>query len=101
MEVLLHDPEIGSWYQSANSLLFKVVAIDEHDDTIEIQYFDGTIGELEMELWESLAPEQLDAPDDWSGPFDDIDDDVSSSYEDDDSNTRKSWDSVLEGYEDN
>jgi len=53
-----------------------------------------------MDLWESLAPEQLDAPDDWSGPFDDIDDDVISSYEDD-SNTRKSWDSVLEGYEDN
>jgi len=95
-----NDPEIGNWYQSTNSLLFKVVAIDEHDDTIEIQYFDGTIGELEMELWESLAPEQLDAPDDWSGPFDDTDDDLPSPCEDD-SNTRKSWDSVLEGYEDN
>lgn len=95
-----NDPEIGNWYQSTSSLLFKVVAIDERDDTIEIQYFDGTIGELEMDLWESLAPEQLDAPDDWSGPFDDIDDDVISSNEDD-SNTRKSWDSVLEGYEDN
>ncbi len=95
-----NEPEIGNWYQSASSLLFKVVAIDEHDDTIEIQYFDGTIGELEMDLWESIAPEQLDAPDDWSGPFDDIDDDVVSSYEDD-NNTRKSWDSVLEGYEDN
>ena len=94
------DPEIGNWYQSTSSLLFKVVAIDEHDETIEIQYFDGTIGELEMELWESLAPEQLDAPDDWSGPFDDTDDDLASPYEDD-SNTRKSWDSVLEGYEDN
>ncbi len=94
------DPEIGNWYQSTSSLLFKVVAIDERDDTIEIQYFDGTIGELEMDLWESLAAEQLDAPDDWSGPFDDIDDDAISSYEDD-SNTRKSWDSVLEGYEDN
>ena len=94
------DPEIGNWYQSTSSLLFKVVAIDEHDDTIEIQYFDGTIGELEMDTWESIAPEQLDAPDDWSGPFD-VDDDVSSSYEDDDNNTRQSWDSVLEGYEDN
>ncbi len=94
-----YEPEIGNWYQSSSSLLFKIVAIDEQDETIEIQYFDGTVGELEMELWEGLAPEMLDAPDDWSGPFDDLEDEISPSYNDD-SNTRKSWDSVLEGYED-
>ncbi len=94
-----YEPEIGNWYQSSNSLLFKVVAIDEQDETIEIQYFDGTIGELDIESWDGLTPELLDAPDDWSGPFDDLDDEVSPSFDDD--NTRKSWDSVLDGYEDN
>jgi len=92
-----YEPEIGNWYQSSNSLLFKVVAIDEDDETIEIQYFDGTLGELELELWDGLAPELLDAPDDWSGPFDEMEDELPSSYSDD--NTRKSWDSVLDGYE--
>ncbi len=96
-----YEPEIGNWYQSGSSLLFKVVAIDESDETIEIQYFDGTVGELELDLWEGLSPELLDAPDDWSGPFDDVDDDMTPSSYSDDTNTRKSWDSVLEGYEDN
>ncbi len=94
-----YEPEIGNWYQSSNSLLFKVVAIDEQDETIEIQYLDGTIGELDMELWAGLTPEMLDAPDDWTGPFDDLDEDLPPSFDDD--NTRKSWDSVLDGYEDN
>jgi len=92
-----YEPEIGNWYQSSNSLLFKVVAIDERDETIEIQYFDGTVGELELESWESLMVEELDAPDDWSGPFDNMDDEQSTDY--DETSTRKSWDSVLEGYE--
>jgi len=30
---------------------FEVVAIDTDDRTIEIQYFDGTIEELELEEW--------------------------------------------------
>lgn len=94
-----YEPEIGSWYQSTNSLLFKVVAIDEEDETIEIQYFDGTVGELDIELWDGMEPEILDAPDDWSGPFDNFDEESPPPYEED--NTRKSWDSVLEGYEDN
>ena len=33
------DPIIGSWYKDVeNNLKFKVVAIDENDDSIEVQY---------------------------------------------------------------
>lgn len=93
-----YEPEIGNWYQSSNNLLFKVVAIDEDDETIVIQYFDGTLGELELDLWESLTPDLLDAPDDWSGPFDDQDEEFMPTF--DDEVATKSWDRVLDGYED-
>lgn len=94
-----YEPEIGNWYQSSNNLLFKIVAIDEHDETIEIQYFDGTLGELELESWSELMADLLDAPDGWSGPFDNMEDEHSPLY--DETATSRAWDSgVVDGFDD-
>ena len=35
-------PSIGAWYRHTGGDSFEVVAFDEDDGTIEIQYFDGT-----------------------------------------------------------
>ena len=54
------QPIIGQWYHyPGKSQKFKVVALDLSDDTIEIQYFDGTIDEIEclhgmVCIWKSL-----------------------------------------------
>ena len=63
-------PVIGSWYRRANGALFEVVAVDEDDRTIELQFFDGTIDEVEFEAWQQLLLEKVDAPEDWSGSVD-------------------------------
>jgi hypothetical protein len=42
-------PVIGEWYRRPGGETFEVVAIDPDDRTIEIQYFDGTVEELELE----------------------------------------------------
>lgn len=68
------QPTIDSWYQN-NDQKFKVIAIDDDDDTTEIQYFDGSIEELEMDVWHSMEVESINAPEDWSGPFDDLEKD--------------------------
>ena len=44
--------------------------MDEHDGTIEIQHFDGTIEETEPEDWIAMRAEKAEAPDDWSGSVD-------------------------------
>ena len=49
---------------------FKVVADD--DDTIEIQYFNGDLEELDKDSWWEMGLKAISAPDDWSGPFDDL-----------------------------
>ena len=36
-------PVIGNWYRIQGSESFEVVAFDEDDGTIELQYFDGTV----------------------------------------------------------
>ena len=63
-------PTIGHWYRRSNGSLFEVVAVDLQDSTIELQYFDGTIDQVEFENWPSLILEVVGAPEDWSGSVD-------------------------------
>lgn len=64
------NPVIGHWYRRSNGSLFEVVAIDEQDATVDLQYFDGTIDEMDFERWSLLMIESAGAPDDWSGSVD-------------------------------
>jgi hypothetical protein len=63
-------PAIGHWYRRNNGNLFEVVAVDEEDSTIELQYFDGTIDEVDFEAWQRMLIKSAGAPDDWSGSVD-------------------------------
>ena len=63
-------PVIGHWYRRSNGSLFEVVAVDEQDSTVELQYFDGTIDEVDLETWPKLLIETVGAPEDWSGSVD-------------------------------
>jgi hypothetical protein len=63
-------PTIGKWFRRPNGALLEVVAVDEDDSTIEIQFFDGTIDEVEVESWRELLLVEVAAPEDWSGSVD-------------------------------
>jgi hypothetical protein len=65
-------PIVGSWYKGQDGLLFEIVAIDMADGMAEIQYFDGEVDELDLETWDDLELEAMAEPEDWSGPFDDL-----------------------------
>jgi hypothetical protein len=70
------DPVIDQWYKDVeNKLLFKVVAIEESDDTIEVQYNNGDIGEFDKESWYNSTFDFIEDPEDWSAPFDDLEPD--------------------------
>lgn len=67
-------PRIGSWYRRLDRpQAFHVVALDERAQTVEIEYFDGTVDEWPMSHWHGLQIEPCEAPHDWTGPFDDVD----------------------------
>ncbi len=63
-------PSIGQWFRRPNGSLLEVVAIDEGDSTVEIQFFDGTIDEVEIEAWPDQMLTEVAAPEDWSGSVD-------------------------------
>ncbi|MGH8318557.1 MAG: DUF6763 family protein [Steroidobacteraceae bacterium] len=68
------QPSIGDWYRFNGGELFEVVAIDDDEGTIDIQYFDGTVEEMDQEDWEAQSDdgtlEAAEAPEDWSGSVD-------------------------------
>jgi hypothetical protein len=70
----MQNPGIGEWYRLRSGELLEVVAFDAADGTIEVQYFDGTVEELDFEDWRSQrasgAIEEAEAPEDWSGSVD-------------------------------
>ncbi len=63
-------PVIGEWYRKPGSNLFEVVAIDLDDGTVEIQHFDGTVEEIDLETWGDMMLQQAEAPEDYSGSLD-------------------------------
>jgi hypothetical protein len=67
------DPVVGNWYQHLDKgQMFQVVAIDNNEALIELQHFDGDLEEVELNVWRNLDIAIAAAPEDWTGPVDDI-----------------------------
>lgn len=64
------SPVVGDWYRRSNGALFEIVAIDRDDGTIDVQHFDGTVEELDLESWDEQEFEEAQAPEDWTGSVD-------------------------------
>ena len=69
-------PVIGQWFRRPNGVVFEVVAIDEDGGTVEIQLYDGTIDEIDLDNWAELLLTETSAPEDWTASVDMDADDV-------------------------
>jgi len=70
------DPIVGNWYRHLDKgRTFRVVALDEEKAIIEIQHFDGDLEEIEASAWPNMDLELAEAPEDWTGPVDDVETD--------------------------
>ncbi len=96
-------PIVGNWYRITGSDSFEVVAFDEDDGTIELQYFDGTVEEMDLEDWqgefEAGTLEEVEPPEDWTGSVDvdPEDDDARGSMNYGENDDRQRSASRLEG----
>ncbi|WP_139558105.1 DUF6763 family protein [Methylotetracoccus oryzae] len=83
--------QLENWYQdSATGRSFRVIAVDKATDSIEIQYFNGDLGEYDFASWAESGFSPIEAPEDWSGPFDDLElDDM--GYSDPDSHRNRDF----------
>jgi hypothetical protein len=66
-------PSVESWYQDAETgRSFRVVAVDEPNETIDVQFYNGDIGELDFASWQESTILPIEPPEDASAPFDDV-----------------------------
>jgi len=78
-------PTIGRWFRRPNGVMLEVVAVDEAGGTVEVQFYDGTIDEVDLENWPALLTVEASAPEDWSGSVDmDPEDYIGNDNADDD-----------------
>lgn len=73
---MYEEPVVGAFYEDReeDGRTFEVVAFDENDGTIEVQYGDGTTEEIDLDDWYGMDLEQLESDED-----DDDNDDVDDS----------------------
>lgn len=62
--------EIGTWFQTQENNYLEVVAYDPDEGTIEVQFYDGTVEEYDLETWSALHLSPAEPPEDWSGSLD-------------------------------
>ncbi len=65
-----HIPTVGAWYQTPTADYLEVVATDLAEGTIEVQYYDGTVEEYDLDAWDELNAISAEPPEDWSGSLD-------------------------------
>nr|MBV6629112.1 hypothetical protein [Oceanococcus sp. HetDA_MAG_MS8] len=70
--------EVGAWYRGAGTEPFEIVALDLHNETIEIQYYDGSVEELDYDGWLELSATPTTGPDGFDGALDLAHEDLAS-----------------------
>jgi len=64
---------VGQWYMRRDTHdVFQVVDWDDEVGTARIQMFDGSLDEIDEDMWRALSPEAVAAPEDWTGPLDNL-----------------------------
>lgn len=57
-------PTVGQWYTNRSGAAFEVVAVDDENNAIDIQFVDGTVDELDDDRWSKSTVEEIDIPND-------------------------------------
>ncbi|MES9860617.1 MAG: DUF6763 family protein [Candidatus Thiodiazotropha sp. LLP2] len=61
---------IGAWFKTVNGDQFEVVAHDSDEGVIEVQFYDGTVEEYDLDDLEELQVKPIAPPEDWAGSYD-------------------------------
>jgi hypothetical protein len=65
-----YQPRLSDWYKSINGDKFEIIALDDDAATMEVQFFDGAIEEIDFDTWNDMEVVPIEPPEDWSGSMD-------------------------------
>jgi segregation and condensation protein B len=89
-----HTPVPGKWYENLeDEETFRVLSVDEDSELVEIEYLDGEIEELDLDVWHEMDLEITDEPEGWSDEADDDEEEDDDDWEDEeDEDEDDDWD---------
>ena len=62
--------QVGRWFKTVEGENLKVVAFDSDDGVVEVQFYDGTVEEYDLDDWDELQVKPIAPPEDWAGSYD-------------------------------
>lgn len=62
--------QIGNWFLTVEGEKLEVVAYDHEEGVIEVQFYDGTVEEYDLDDWQELQVKPTAPPEDWAGSYD-------------------------------
>lgn len=92
---------VGQWYLRPDTHeTFHLIDWDEQSGTARVQMCDGSLDEIDEDSWRALSPEPVEAPEDWTGPLDnleigDLDELVMESDEHYFRDDREPWETLM------
>jgi len=88
---MYEEPVVGAFYEDEDGRSFEVIAFDENDGSIEIQYSDSTTDEIDLDDWYGLDLERLESDEEDEDDLEETDtikstdDDIEPDEDDNDS----------------
>jgi hypothetical protein len=80
-----YEPTAGQWYENLEeNESFRVLSVDEDAETVEIEYLDGDIEEIDLDAWAEFDLDKIDEPEGWAGAKDDEEEEEDEEEEDED-----------------
>jgi len=62
-----YEPVKGQWYENVeDDETFRVLSVDEDAELVEIEYLDGDIEELDLDVWHEMDLERIPEPEGWA-----------------------------------
>ena len=58
---MYEEPVVGALYEDEDGRTFEVIAFDENDGTIGIQYADSTTDEIDLDDWYGMDLERMES----------------------------------------
>jgi hypothetical protein len=85
-----YEPAPGQWYENLEeNENFRVLSVDEDAETVEIEYLDGDIEEIDLDAWAELDLDKIEEPEGWAGSDQVVEGD---DDDDDDEDLDETWD---------
>lgn len=66
------QPTVGAWYETDDGKVFVVVGVDGARGPIDVQFLDGEVEQLDLEIWAALDLTQVEPPEEWHKTMEDF-----------------------------